>query len=210
MWWNEYKLLNPSKLDIVSENTSLCSLQYYLIQKDLRVLESLVGYIKACKTPMRGLYNQLPFPDPKVAQDAYMSPDQLIAFVGVMKVLGKIDDIRAIWGYLKQHCMTYDNLKAEINFERTMQPAAIFFVAVCAGKKWAYPGLVAAILHSCTTKKGKSSGKLKAWTMMQVLKMNTLSRICAKILSGFDGWDKVFLEYYQEDGHPIRNFWERG
>lgn len=207
MWWNEYRLLNPSKLDIVSENTALCSLQYYLIQKDLKVLEALVGYLRSCKTPVTGLYNQLPFPDPKVAKDAYMSPDQLIAFVGVLKVLGQVDEIRKIWLYLKRNALTYDNLKAEINFDRIMQPSAVFFVAVCAGEKWAYPGLVGAILHSCISNPGKSSGKLKAWTMMQVLKMNTLSSVCAKLLAGFDNWSQVFLEYYQEKGHPIRNFW---
>lgn len=208
-YFNRHGLINAKLIEDVSENCSLFTLEYILLKKNhdedfLSLLYYLLIYIKKCKTHITGLYNQLP--EIHYNKDDYMSPDQLIAFTGAFYLSGRNVELKQIWDYLKDHKYTYDNISGEVNFDRIMQPMAISFVAVLNRKYQWYPMLLVSILVSVLTKKGKSSGKLKAYVCLNVLNLKILTKICGKILNGFKDWDAVFLEYFKEESHPIRTF----
>lgn len=201
---NKHYLLNAKREEIVSENAPLFSLQYYHLTKSPSMLQSLIQYTHRMEVHgWPGLYNQLP--ERHGNKDDFTSPDQLIAFVGTLYLAKQTKKIKAVRRYLSKHAFTYDNLRpGSISKDRLMQPSAIWFTAVASGRWWYRPALSGAILYSCATKKGETSGKLKAWTMMQTLNMSATMSICTKILNGFDDWRAVFREYYQEPDHPNR------
>ena len=204
LYLNVHGLLNPTKVDIVSENAPLVSLQYYLLSNDEEMLLKNFQYLNRMKVDGHpGLYNQLT--ERTGGKDDYTSPDQLIAFVGTLYLAKQIKKIKEIRKYLARHAFTYDNVRpGTINKDRLMQPGAVWFTAVASGRWWYRPALSGALIYSCATKKGKTSGKLKAWTMASVLDMSATLAICTKILNGFDDWRSVFREYYQEPEHPNR------
>ena len=205
---NKSYLLNPTKeevrLEVHAENSPLFSLQYHLLSGSDSMLESLRQYVVRMANPRYpGLYDQLPIR--RGNRDDYTSPDQLIAFVGTLYLTKQIPRIKEIRKYLAKHKFTYDNVKpGNVNFDRLIQPSAVWFTAVASGRWWYRPALSGAIMYSCASKKGETSGKLKAWTMMKTLDMGVTYRICTKLLAGFKDWRAVFREYYREPEHPNR------
>ncbi|QDP57304.1 MAG: hypothetical protein Unbinned1322contig1000_48 [Prokaryotic dsDNA virus sp.] len=204
LYLNKHYLLNAKREEIVSENAPLFSLQYYLLSDSDMMLESLRQYTHRMENKQHpGLYDQ--FPERHGNKDDYTSPDQLIAFVGALYLSKQIKKIKEIRKYLARHAFTYDNVRpGEINKDRLMQPAAIWFTAVASGRWWYRPALSGAIIYSCATKKGETSGKLKAWTMARTLRMKYTLKLCTRVLSGFNSWRDVFRTYYQEPAHPNR------
>lgn len=204
MFINKYSLLNAHRGEIVSENAPLFSLQYYFLSGDEDMLENIIQYVFLNKVDgVDGLYNQFPFRTNN--KDDYTSPDQLIAFVGALYAKGYVKKIEEIRSYLAKHAFTYDNLQPNtINKDRLIQPATLWFIAICSGRWWYYPLLTAALIWSCVDNAGESSGKLKAWTMMRTLGMDNMLKLCGKILAGFSTWAEVFATYYQEPSHPNR------
>lgn len=200
MWINKYGLLNPKTEDVVSENCPLTSQQYNLLGGDLGV--ELDRYIENCYTGTVGLYNQMP--EFHGNKDDYMSPDQLIAFVSRLYVVGRIDEIWTIWNYLLWHLGSYDNLTGRINFERLMQLKAFVFVGLCCNSWLAwllkFPLLISMVL-SCRKPGEITSGKLKSWVIMKTLNMTWSFKICSKLVGN---WRDAFFTFYYQDNHPIR------
>lgn len=203
---NKAYLLNATKEEVRhevhAENSPLFSLQYHILSKSPSMLESLRQYVDKMQVPGHtGLYNQLP--ERHGNKDDYTSPDQLIAFVGTLYLSKQRPRINEIRSYMARHLFTYDNVSpGKINFNRLIQPSTLWFTAVASGRWWYYPLLSTSILYACATKKGETSGKLKAWTMMRTLKMKSTMKICTKILNGFDTWKAVFQTYYPDPTHP--------
>ena len=210
---NDYGMLNAKRADINAENAPLWSLEWCLLSGDLDMLTNIENYIHKCKTDVEGLYHQLPESEVhEDSHDAYMSPDQLIAFVGALFVLGRAKQIKEIWRYLLKHFFTYDNLTGKINFSRIMQPAAVLFVGACAGNKLCKALLVPVILWSVKAKPTQTSGRLKAWTMFKTLKMKLTEKVANYVISkndNFKNWAAVFKTYFYEEGHPIPEYIER-
>jgi len=201
---NSYGLLNAKLADDVAENSPLWSLEYLLLKHDSLLLENLVTFIRSSHTQYPGLYNQRPFVTD--SPDDYMSPDQLIAFVGALKLADASLAIKHIWRYLRSHFFTYDNLTGKTNFDRTMQLSAISFVGVCAGKWWWLPLLSAVCIWSCITNKTQTSGRLKAWVMSDVTGLSLTRKVMDFFVNRHWGsWKNVFFEYFKEEEHPIRS-----
>lgn len=207
---NDYRLLNARKEEIVSENAPLNSIQYALLRNykynklPVFIMTAIGNYIDKCRTGTEGLYNQFPF-IAKHERDRYMSPDQLIAFVAFFYLTDQLYRIKEIHNYLTGHFFTYDNTRpGEINIDRIMQASAIFFTGAATGKKIYYPLLAATALFSCATKRGESSGKLKAWVMLKTLKMERTLWFAEKLLAGFKRWREVFDENHKEENDPVR------
>lgn len=205
---NNYGLINAKIADINAENSPLWTMEFILISEDKVIkehfLSKLKEYIKLCKTSREGLYHQSP--DLHENKDDYTSPDQLIAFIACLKLIGEVKILNSIFKYLLLHLMTYNNLKpGKIDFSRIMQPAAVVFSAVCAGHFYLYPLLSLICIYSCMAKPTQTSGRLKAWTMMKSLDMKITLTICNKIIGKiWKSWDNVFKEYFKESENPIR------
>jgi hypothetical protein len=202
-WINDYGLLNAKEADINAENAPLWTLEMFLLTRDDQYLEPLLEYIYKCKTFIPGLYNQFPMAVDGI--DSFMSPDQLIAFVGALAEANRKKAIQKIWEYLVTHAFTYDNTQPGVtNFDRTMQPAAILFTAVYAGCWWLKPLLSAACMFSCWKADRTTSGSLKAWVMFKSLKMRFTERVCTILIGDYyKSWYEVFKTYFYEEGHPI-------
>lgn len=203
---NKAYLLNATKeevrLEVHAENSPLFSLQYHFLANSESMLESLRQYTVRMRNPRwPGVYDQLPVRCN--CKDDYTSPDQLIAFVGTLYLNEQIPKIKEINKYLLKHFFTYDNVRpGSFNPKRFMQPSAVLFTSVASGNWWLYPALSGTLLYSCAVRKGETSGKLKAWTMMKTLDMGVTMRICTKILRGFKSWKAVFQTYYPAPDHP--------
>jgi len=206
---NKYNLLNAKLEDEVAENSPLWSIEYLLLKWDDKLFHDMLFYTKLCKTDKKGLYNQFPFEVD--SKDKYTSPDQLIAFLSALKLNNEEEEIKKIWKYLWTHLFTYDNISKRINFNRTMQPSAIFFCGYLAGIKIFGPLLSLSCMVSCIFKRKETSGKLKAWVLFKVAKLNLTEKICNKLISTnkhFKTWKNVFFTYFQEESHPIRDLFK--
>ena len=201
---NRYGLLNAKKADIDAENAPLWTLEYLLLKEDDHLFNKLIEYIHNCHTKESGLYNQ--FPIVHGNKDDYMSPDQLIAFIAALKKKEEFHLVKSIYKYLYKHLFTYNNLKpGKIDFSRIMQPSAVLFSAVCAGHFYFRPLLFLVLIYSCYVKKNETSGRLKAWVMMNYGNMKITKYICNYIIKKqFGSWDNVLKEYFKEEDHPIR------
>ena len=197
---NDYGLLNAKEADLNAENTALWTLEYLLLGGDVSLQPKLLTYINNSHTGHSGLYNQAPVVHQN--KDGYMSPDQLIAFAGVLPKA----NVKNMWKYLLKNLFTYDNLQPnKINFQRTMQPAAVIFVGVMAGHCYLKPLLAIMLMISCYSSPTKTSGKLKAWVMFKAANMKITEKICNMIISkNWGSWKNIFLEYFQEPNNPIR------
>ena len=204
---NDYGLLNAKKADINAENAPLWSLEYILLDNSTDLLQKLTIYIDSCRTETPGLFHQLPFKT-EVPGDQYMSPDQLIAFIGAFKLSNRQEAINNIWGYLKKHLFTYDNINpGKINFQRIMQPGVVLFCGLLAGNQWLRPFLSIALIIACLSSPEATSGKIKAWVMFKVADMKITEFICTFIINRnkyLKSWKGVFFEYFKEEEHPIR------
>lgn len=210
---NKYFLLNAFKGENVSENTLLISLVYYHLRMKLAgnipmvLFNDIWKYTKWCDTGVPGLYNNLPKGVPIVNPgDRYTSPDQLIAYCLTLHMGGDILKLRAIWQWLKDHYLTYDNISRKTNFKRIMQPMAIFTAAYCAGCHWAEFPLACAIWYSVEQdqKHKTTSGIQKSWVIDQTLKLGLFE-------PGFRIKDYLKV-YYGNDGqedHPINLLLEK-
>jgi len=202
-YFNKYNLLNSKIGEGVAENSPLWSLELYLMNNSAFVLSNLISFIGLCQTNTIGLYNQRP--DNNGSKEDYMSPDQLIAFVGALYLLHPAA-VQPIWRYFWRHGFTYNNLTGKTDIRNIQQPAAVFFVAICAGHRYLLPILSVICFISCFFNADQTSGKLKAWTMIEVLKMNKTKSICSFILSirsDFKNWSGCFREYFPIKDHPI-------
>jgi len=202
---NDHSLLNSKVGEGVAENSPLWSWEYLLMRWDQDLFDDLTFFISACETNTPGLYNQRPFKNG--TDDDYMSPDQLIAFAAVLHHNLQLKELVNMWSYLTSHWLTYDNLSGKTNKDRLMQPSAVMFVAALLGKWWAKPLLIPMLMHSSWAKPNETSGRLKAWTMMETLKMPRTKRLCSWILkkrSRFVTFSGCFLEYFSKAGQPIR------
>jgi len=210
---NSFGLLNAHSAEINSENTVLFSLEYsLLLRKSKRpykwLMDRMLLHIQQCKTPLDGLYHQSPIRYGN--KDDYMSPDQLISFSSTLFLMGKNDEVKKIHKYLKEHLYTYNNLRPGIiDFERTIQPMATSFVGVLAGRWISYPILVSSVIYACWSHPDESSGKLKAWVIMETLDMSWTKAICRLAIKRgkLDTWKGVFAEYFKEAAHPIRQYY---
>lgn len=205
---NEFGLLNPTLEDINSENSPLVTWQYLLFNDNFELRLALFNYIVSCESNFIGLFNQSPTRHNN--HDDYMSPDQLIAFICFFDdCVGTKEVVNDIAWYLLTHLLTYDNLIGKINFKRTMQPMAVVAVFMATNRLshyLLYPLMTLICMISIISDKGKASGKLKAWTIMQSFDMEYAIYICTKLLrfGGFVNWIQVFQEYYKNPQHPLR------
>jgi len=210
---NDFGLVNATRADINAENSPLWTVQYNLLVKYSIDTFLIVGamniYIMDCMTTIKGLYGQFPVTYKVEGKDKYMSPDQLIAFVCHFKMYGYSKETKLIWKYLVAHYFTYNNQTGKTDFKRLMQPKAILVTGIGAGSLFApvlVPLLVLTLIWSCVSKPDKTSGKLKAWTIMGAFKMKKTMWLCTHLikLSKFKTWKAQFLEYFKELESPNR------
>jgi len=194
----EYGLLNVHQnLQLPEENSPLWSIQYYLLNTCRPdIYFSLVAYWGKCETETEGLFNQRPWKDG--SKEDYMSNDQLIALI-CLNCKWKQENIR-IWSYLWKHLFTYNNLTGKIDFNRLMQPKAVLVSAYSAGHKVVLPLLSFTCILSCLSDDHTTSGKLKAWTIMESFNLKRTMKICTFLVGS---WDKVFNTYYWQEDHPL-------
>ncbi len=195
---NKYGLINSKETEGVAENCPLWSWQYILMSNDIEMHLRLIEFINLCKTETKGLYHQRP--DNNGSKEDNMSPDQLIPFAAALNA-------DSIWVYLYKHLFTYDNVNGKIDFNRIMQPSAVFFSAAISNKLF-IPLVALVCIVACFQRPSETSGKLKAWTMMKSLGMHRTYSVCSWILNkrcDFKTFSGCFLEYFQEEGHPIRS-----
>jgi hypothetical protein len=206
---NKYGLINASVEhddSIVHENSILYTMEYVLLTGTTSFDEDLIKYIFNSNAGWPGLYNQFPPTNIIVHEkDRYMSPDQLIAFLAVLQYKEMWWIIQNIWVWLKKSYFTYDNVSAEVNFDRIMQPAAISFAGALNGS-WFWEFVLNLIcIYSCATKRKETSGKLKSWLMMRTIKTMWCRKICDYFIKKYFGnWDGVFEIYFPDPLHPIR------
>lgn len=193
-------LLNSAPHRKEDENAPLYSVEYILKYGSSRLENAMEAFTVECKVS-KGLYNQRV--DNDGGKEDYMSPDQLIAFIAFFIINDRNWKLANIWEYLKSHWFTYDNLTGQTNLKRLMQPSVVLFSAVAAGSKWLTPLLSLVCLVACMSKKGRTSGKLKAWVIMRSLGLTKTFSFCTKLLKE-DDWDEVF-EIYFPLGHPLRD-----
>jgi hypothetical protein len=207
---NKHGLLNAFPGEVVSENTLLISLVYYLLQQKvvynsapihLDLHRDLVKYVELCKTSTDGLYNNLPEGTEYAHdRDRPTSPDQLLSYCLVLYLAGDTHQLQLIWRWLKRHWMTYDNIKAKTNFKRTMQPSAVFTSAYCAGGHWAAFPLICSIVYSVERgiRKESTSGIQKAWMVDSVLHLDMLKRNFQ-----IKKYLKIYYGHGSQKDHPI-------
>ncbi len=195
---NRYGLINSTRHESVAENAPLWAWQYILMTDNMDMFMDLTLFVDSCYTGTNGLYNQRPYSTG--SNEDYMSPDQLIPFAACTRSPD-------IFKYLVQHLFTYDNLTGKINFNRIQQPASVLFTGVVAGFSCLIPLLSLVCIVACFSKPDQTSGKLKAWTMIESLGLRRTKKVCEYILnkrSNFRTFSGCFLEYFKEEGHPIR------
>jgi len=212
MYHNQYNLLNTGIKEphVTDENTLLTTMQFILLSQSHRYHASAYNYITKCENQI-GLYNQFP-PDNPIAHkhDLYVSPDQLIATLAAIKTIypfyhrreGEID---AIWWWFKDHYFTYDNLSGKTNFKRIMQPMAVAYAGALHGSSFWKQILNLACFWSCYSNRSETSGKLKAWVILQTMDNMWSKKYCDKFIERYFGsWNNVFAVYYPDPNHPIR------
>ena len=202
---NRYDLIRPTSRDKVSENCMLTTIEYLILDWDMPLEAALESYINECKVGP-GLYNQYPFP--VEGKDKYMSPDQLIAIVSFLYLTGKHDEIKLIWTWLWKHGFSYNNITGKYDLRRTMQPKCLLFIGLCAGSNiakcftWV---LWCSIWLACGAPPDDTSGKLKSWVIVKTLDLDWIVWMTKRV----GGWRSVFVGYYQEELHPIRELLSR-
>ena len=204
---NEFKLLNGMKADEISENCCLISEYWFDVTGVDAFGWDITIYWRKCRTTSPGLYNQFPMGVVKSnMDDYYMSPDQLIALIRRLYILGDFREIRKIANWLEDHYNTYDNLSAVTNLSRMQQPQVLAFARACLGGSTTALSVIC--IYSYLTKWGETSGRLKSRLMFTTLGMDTTRYICAGLLrlSKFKNKKGLYLAYFWEKAHPIHRF----
>lgn len=218
-----YGLTNSRKDEVNAENALLWTLEHLLLEElsgdiDPKRIMDINKAMHICKIE-DGIYAQNPHfkgNPPAIAHDAYMSPDQLVAFFGASKRF-KWGFGADIWKEMKrQGVFRYDNINPE-KPKRFMHPKHVAFFAICQGSWIGYllmPFLCLAMIWSCNAPKEKTSGKLLVWTKTEVLKEYKLikltRKICDKLIEKRNGnWKEVFAIYFKDEDHPIRHLADR-
>lgn len=190
------------------ENAPLWTIQYLSVvgpHLGQSVLLNMAYWMKGCLVSP-GLYNQTM--EKKDNHDDYTSPDQLIAYMCFNEMAGLYKNNRAIWRWLLTHWFTYDNLSQKTNFKRLIQPTAVLLAAVEGSFLGVLflPFLSMALIISCFSAKGETSGKLKAWTIATTFEMSITYRIMSAIIrvDYSRGWKEVFAIYFPDVNHPTR------
>lgn len=208
---NRYGLLNPTSKDTVSENTLLTTLTYHqLLKVDKRyywyknadVLDSVEKYIYLCFRD--GWYNQYP-EDVHISNpdDEYMSPDQLLAIMLWLHILGREKELKTLARRILFQVGTYDNVSQDLNFKRMMQPQILALAGYFGISKWFFKhALILSVEFSFAGYEDdntKTSGMQKAFVIMDVL---------FKESREYREYEKDFINalkyYYKEEDHPIR------
>lgn len=196
-FFNIYGLLNPTSLDIVSENTLLCTLQYLQLGGNPINCEF---FIQKCWNTKTNMYNNIIGIE---GHDKYMSPDQIISLSAHSK-----SDALLIWNHLKSHFFTYDNITGKTNFHRIQQLQAVSMAAYQSTGSyfWCFVLSLTCIFACKKAKKEQTgSGALKSWTCFKYAKLKFTEKICNWIIGD---WYYYFKIYYQESNHPIRKLIE--
>ena len=211
-WFDpRYDLLNSAPgREYQDENSPLYSIEYLLLKhrevEDAKLFSALGQFWLDCEIYGEdGLYNQRPYRTG--GKDDNMSPDQLIALVAYLKMVGREDEIEAIWSYLKRHLFTYDNIGRKINFKRLMQPMAIAYLGAMTGS-WFWEKVLILICRQACSEFDKenedwhseSSGVLKSFVCLRSLKI--FDEYCEKY------YEEGFEVYFPE-GHPINRYLEQ-
>lgn len=200
------------------ENSMLWSAELILLERiaDIHTPESqarILGYkraIEKCRI-REGLFHQNPAYALKTPTngDQYMSPDQLLAIVGMSTYFGWGFE-REIWKEIKRQKLGYNNIDDKYRF---IHPKHLIFYGMCAGSPLAYlfyPLFLLMCIFACLQPRQKTSGKLLCLVMSKCLKrkplIGTLSYFiftkCVKLTTKGIGWKDVFSIYFPDIEHP--------
>ena len=219
-YFNKHGLLNAKSTDDVSENTVLFTAEYILLLEERglpyeELLEKWCKYVDSCCI-QDGLYRP-----PTEVSDVYMSHDSLTGIVTLSHKFG-LDYHTKIWGYLKSHWGTYDNITGKVNFKRFYHPRDLLYYGRCSGNlicKMLYPILflimVVSSLQSYKIRGGnkiiKTDGKILNWVRCKGSNLNLTFKVLTLIISKnsyFQSWKNIFKIYFDES-HPINKLIER-
>jgi hypothetical protein len=208
-YYNKFGLVNAFNFENVSENCPIITLELLILFygadnpriTDGKLFRNLQSYTFNCRTPISGLYDNMPLDEYVHERDAFCSPDQLIIYILVNYMIGNRAELKNIYKYLRNNFCTYNNITGEIDFKRLMQPLAVFASAYSVGKCWAKLPLGICIEYSVKSNesKGTTSGILKSWVVDQVFRLGWFSE-------DYPIRD-VFVKYFgheSQQDHPIR------
>jgi len=206
-WFSEkYGLLCEMRGYVLpSENAALFSVEYLLRKgtpTDL-LYPRLIEWTRMCKDSVLGVYDNRPWLDG--GHEDYISKDNLLAHAAFLKLMGREEEIKGIWDYLKSHYFTYNNLTGKTDFKRFMGPheKSILCIGVLAGNEWLrYPMREACKFSLRKFDKDNASGALKAYVCLKITNDSKIDKYEKKYVGS---WDTAFDYYFYREGNPLRS-----
>lgn len=225
MFFDSWGLLNSRPDEVNAENALLWTFEYTLLMETLALdssapKEALKQAIRACRTPIPGIYHQNPqfsLIPPTVAKDAYMSPDQLLAICGFSYKVGN-DDHLLVWKEIKRQHLLYDNV-LPFRPTRLIHPKDLIFYGYLSGSficKLLFPIFLITCILPHFKPVEDTSTKILSFVRLKLVKNNNIfSRLTCKIVNFLvkrkhQNWNNIFQIYFPNTEHPIHKLMNTG
>ena len=225
MFIDGWGLLNSRPDEVNAENALLWTLEYIILLETLGMdasnqKQSLNEAIRACRTPIPGIYHQNPqfsLNPPIVAKDAYMSPDQLLAICGFSYKVNNNDHI-LVWNAIKKQHLLYDNV-APSHPKRFVHPKDLILYGYLAGSficKLLFPIFLITCILPHFKPVEDTSTKILTFVRLKLVKNNNIfSRLTCKIVNFLvkrkhKNWNNIFQIYFPNPEHPIHKLMNTG